>query len=280
MNFSWKDLAPLQLNPRLVVDFLTAFLREEIHDAGFQKVVLGLSGGVDSALAAYLAVRALGAQNVVGIKMPYAQSSPASLQDADQVAKELGIRVHLEPVTPMAESFLQIHRDAGTLRRGNLLARLRMIILYDYSQMLPALVLGTSNKSELMLGYGTIFGDLASAVNPLGDLYKTQVYQLAKFLELPPSILRKPPSADLVAGQTDESDLGYSYEELDAALLQLVERRRRPETLVAAGFPRALVEKVDRLVHRFQFKRQGPVIPKIQARTVGVDFHLCRDNGH
>ncbi len=273
-----QSVHPPTLNPELVTGILTAFIREEVANAGFSRLLLGLSGGVDSAVGAVLAARALGPEHVTGVKMPYRTSSPASLSDADLLAESLGIATRLEPVTPLVDAYLEQHPDANANRRGNLMARARMMTLYDLSQELDALVMGTSNKSELMLGYGTLFGDLASAINPLGDIYKTQLYRLAEWLEVPESIRQKPPSADLIEGQTDEDDLGWSYAELDSALFWLVDNRCKLEEALEQGLDEKLVKHVHDLISRTQFKRMGPLIPKLSTRTIGIDFHLNRDN--
>jgi NAD+ synthase len=271
-------LESLAVNPELVTGILTSFIREEVHNIGFKRVLLGLSGGIDSAVGAALAARALGPENVLGVKMPYRTSSPESITHADLLAESIGIATRLEPVTAMVDVYLEKHPEADDLRRGNLMARVRMLTLYDLSQEQEALVLGTSNKSELMLGYGTIFGDLASAINPLGDLYKTQINQLASWLDIPEEICRKAPSADLIEGQTDEQDLGWSYEELDCVMKVLVDNRMTIEEALKQGLEEKLVRHVYQLIGRTQFKRMGPLIPKLSTRTIGIDFHLNRDN--
>ncbi|MBL7033075.1 MAG: NAD+ synthase [Candidatus Delongbacteria bacterium] len=268
----------LAINPELVTGILTEFIREEVHNSGFERVLLGLSGGIDSAVSAALAVNALGAGQVTGVKMPYRTSSPDSAAHADLLAEKLGIPTLLEPVTAVVDAYLERHPDADELRRGNLMARARMLTLFDLSQQQQALVLGTSNKSELMLGYGTLFGDLASAINPLGDLYKTQLFQMAEWLGIPDEIRHKPPSADLVEGQTDEQDLGWSYDRLDCVLRVLVDNRCTIADALEQGLEEKLVRHVQDLISRTQFKRMGPLIPKLSTRTIGIDFHLNRDN--
>jgi len=271
-------LESLAINPQLVTGVLTSFIREEVHNTGFKRVLLGLSGGIDSAVGAALAARALGPENVLGVKMPYRTSSPESVTHADLLAESIGIATRLEPVTVMIDAYLEKHPEADALRRGNLMARMRMLTLYDLSQEQEALVLGTSNKSELMLGYGTLFGDLASAINPLGDLYKTQINQMARWLDVPQEICLKPPSADLIEGQTDEQDLGWKYEELDCVMKVLVDNRMTIEEALKQGLKEELVRHVHQLISRTQFKRMGPLIPKLSTRTIGIDFHLNRDN--
>jgi NAD+ synthase len=270
---------PLHLNPELTSSFLARFIREEVTKAGFSKVVLGLSGGIDSALAAALAVRALGPDNVHVICMPYKTSNPESLAHAKLCATALGLDLEVSEITPMADAYFERQPEISAHRKGNVMARQRMIILFDASAALPALVLGTSNKTELLLGYGTLHGDLASALNPLGDLYKTQVRQLSRHLGVPEPIIAKPPSADLYEGQTDEQDLGYTYEEVDRLLHVLVDERLADDQIVAMGFDAAMLESVKGRIRRNHFKRKPPILPKISARTLDKDFHYMRDWG-
>lgn len=272
--------APLPaLEAPTVERILTAFLREELRTAGLARAVLGLSGGIDSAVVAFLAARALGPANVTGVMMPAAESSADSLADAERVAEACGIGVRKVPIARMAAGYLDDRPDASAMRRGNVFARCRMIVLYDVSAELDALVLGTSNKTELLLGYGTLHGDLASALNPIGDLYKAQVRGLAAHLGVPESVRVKPPSADLWAGQTDEAELGATYEELDRLLLRLVDERVPPDRLVEEGFDAAFVRQVARRVRANQYKRRPPVIAKLSSRTIGPDFRYPRDSG-
>jgi NAD+ synthase len=258
---------------------LTKFLHNEITKAGFRRAVLGLSGGLDSALSCYLAAEALGPENVLALRLPYRSSSPESLAHAQQVIDELGVTAETIDITPMVDALEAATAGLSAHRKGNVMARLRMVAIYDRSAAWNGLVVGTSNKSELLLGYGTIFGDLASAVNPIGDLYKTQVRQLARYLGVPPAIIEKAPTADLVAGQTDEGDLGFTYETADQLLYLLVDERYSPEEAVTAGFEAGFVDQVLTLVRRSHYKRIPPVIPKISARTVGHDFRYLRDWG-
>ncbi len=267
----------LRLDPSLTVRILSGFIRTEVQRTGRSRVVLGLSGGIDSAVAAYLAVSALGPLSVVAIVMPYRSSSPDSVSDAESVIGALGILGEKVDISPLVDGFDRVSGKVSRLRLGNVMARARMMVLYDRSEQYGALVLGTSNKTELLLGYGTLWGDLASALNPLGDLYKTQVRAIAEHLGVPAPIRRKPPSADLWPRQSDEADLGFSYERVDRLLALLVDARLDREAAVAAGFDREMVDRVARLVVRSQFKRRPPIIAKVSTRTVGWDFRYPRD---
>jgi NAD+ synthase len=266
-----------QLNSELLERVLVAFIRDEVQRSGLSRAVLGLSGGVDSSLVACLAARALDPGNVTGFILPYRTSSPDSVADAELVARGTGIRTQRIEITPQIDAYLERYPDASALRRGNKMARERMSILYDQSAALGALVLGTSNKTELFLGYGTIYGDMASAINPIGDLYKTQVWALARALGVPQRIVEKHPTADLWAGQTDEAELGFTYAEVDELLHFMVERRYRHDELVALGFDVRFVERVAELVTRSQYKRRMPLIAKVSGRSIGHDFRYPRD---
>src|SRR5437879_5159387 len=271
---------PLAINGPLVRQILVRFLQNEVRKVGFEKVVLGLSGGVDSSLVATLAAEALGASNVRALIMPYRGSDPKSRRDALQVAGQLGID-HLEiDISPQIDAYFAHFPDADQKRRGNKMARERMSILYDQSWAWRALVIGTSNKTELLLGYGTIYGDMASAINPVGDLYKTQVWELAEAVGVPTSIVQKAPSADLWAGQSDETELGFQYRMIDRLLYYLVERRYSVEELKRVGFDEAFIEEIVRRVRENQYKRRLPVIAKLSSRTIDRDFRYPRDWGH
>lgn len=276
---------PADAPPELAIDLETAeallvdFVRRESRKAGFSRVVVGLSGGVDSATSAAIACRALGPRNVLSVLMPYRTSSRDSLSDGRRVSRLLRARSVTVEITPMVDAYFRRRRGASRLQRGNKMARERMAILYDLSAARDAMVLGTSNKTELLLGYGTIHGDMASGINPLGDLYKTQVRMLALHLGLPEAIVWKTPTADLWAGQADEKDLGYSYAAIDRLLVLLVDRRATPSEAVAAGFPRRMVERIIERIVGSQFKRRPPLIAKLSPRTVGIDFRYPRDWG-
>ncbi len=269
--------ADLRLDPRETLRILTGFVQSEVRRAGFERVVVGLSGGLDSSVAAYVAVEALGAAGVVGVLMPYRTSRLDSVRDAERVVAALGLVAEKIDITPVVDAFRASLERPGRRRLGNVMSRVRMTILYDRSMAHHALVLGTSNKTELLLGYGTLHGDLASAVNPLGDLYKTQIRQLAAYLGVPRAIRDKTPTADLWPGQSDEAELGVSYERLDRMLALLVDARVSERTLLREGYPRALVRRIVRMIVRSQYKRRLPVIAKLSTRSVGWDFRYPRD---
>src|SRR5690606_26315303 len=212
----------LTINTDLARQILTGFIHSEITRVGLSRAVIGLSGGLDSALSCFLAVEALGPENVLAVRMPYRTSSPQSLEHAQLVIDQLGVQSITVDITPMVEPLFERFPDVSPHRRGNVMARERMIILYDQSEAFGGLVVGTGNKTEILLGYTTLYGDSASALNPLGDLYKTQVRQLARAVGVPEVIIEKAPSADLIIGQTDEGDLGYTYAEVDKLLYLLV----------------------------------------------------------
>lgn len=270
----------LAINSQSTRRLLTGFIANEVRKVGFERIVLGLSGGIDSALSAFLAAEALGPDNVLAVMMPYHTSSAESLSDAQSVVDKLGIRCKTIEITAMADAFIT-HSGASTnKRKGNIMARTRMVVLYDQSEDFGALVLGTSNKTELLLGYGTLHGDMASALNPIGDLYKTQVWALSEAMGVPDSIVSKPPTADLWVGQTDEGELGFTYRQVDEVLFQLVDERYSEAELIAGGYEPEFVHKVARLIAGSQFKRALPVIAKVSARTLGREFRYPRDWGH
>jgi NAD+ synthase len=269
----------LRVDTGLLCQILTGFIWEEVTKIGLQKVVLGLSGGIDSALVAYLAAEALGAENVYAITMPYRTSNPESEAHARLVAERLGINYRVIEITPMVDAYFGLFPDADNMRRGNKMARERMTILYDHSAAHGALVLGTSNKTELLLGYGTLYGDMASALNPIGDIYKTQVWQLSEAMGVPAEIVSKKPSADLWAGQTDEQELGFTYRDVDELFYQMVDLRCNREELIARGFAPEFIDSVYSKVQNSHFKRRLPVIAKVSNRTIDRDFRYSRDWG-
>lgn len=270
-------MSELELHWEACCQVLQTGLAREVGRTGFSRVVLGLSGGVDSALVAYLAAATFGPEQVLALLMPYRSSAPDSLEHARLVVDELGIEGVVEDITPQIDAYFENHGEADRGRRGNKMARERMSILYDYSRSRGAMVLGTSNKTELLLGYSTIFGDSASAVNPIGDLYKTQVFELSRHLGVPEAIVEKAPSADLWVGQTDEDELGFRYEDVDLLLHHMVDQRQRREGLLGLGFSEELVDRVGELMRQSQYKRKMPVIIKLSNRTVDKDFLYPRD---
>ncbi len=269
--------------PKLDLDIvrrvLVEFIRNEVRKLGLNRVVLGLSGGIDSAVACVLAAEALGPESVFALCMPYRTSSPQSLADARLVADFADVELRTVSITPQIDAYFQGLPEATALERGNKMARERMAVLYDHSAREQALVLGTSNKTELLLGYGTIHGDMASALNPIGDLYKTQLRELAAFIGVPPAVIAKPPSADLWAGQTDEEEMGFSYADVDAVLCDLVDRRCPPTAVIERSGDAELVLRIEEMIRRSQFKRALPIIAKVSHRTVGRDFRYARDWG-
>jgi NAD+ synthase len=269
----------LTINTELTRQVLTGFIRSEVTRAGFSHAVINLSGGLDSSLSCYLAVEALGAENVLALCLPYKTSTADAGEHAKLVIDALGVQSLTIPITDMADGLISFYPDMDRIRQGNIMARMRMIVLYDQSQDFHALPVGTGNKTEILLGYTTLYGDSASAINPIGDLYKTQVRQLAKAIGVPQVILDKPPTADLWLGQTDEGELGFTYAEVDQLLFLLVDQRYRPEDCVEAGFPESFVRQVMEKVRRNQFKRVMPPIAKLSNRTVGYDFLYLRDWG-
>jgi NAD+ synthase len=269
----------LSLNAAMVRDLLVKFLRDETKNAGFHRGVIGLSGGVDSAVSAFLTAEALGKENTIAVVMPYRSSSPKSVEDARAVIDKLQIRSEVIDISAMVDAYCETRKVTDKVRRGNVMARMRMVALYDVSARERGLVVGTSNKTEIMVGYGTLFGDTASAINPLGDLYKTQVWQLAGELGIPRNIIEKTPTADLWEGQSDEDELGCTYARLDSLLFRLIDERRNDEELQKLGFEPEFVARVKGMIQKNQFKRRPPLIAKVSYRTVNVDFRYVRDWG-
>ena len=270
----------LDIQPQLVEDILERFLRVEAGKFGFKRAVLGLSGGIDSAVSCALAAKAFGPKNVLAVMMPYKTSNADSEGHARLVATKLGVESRKVDISKLVDGYFDTVDVADKVRRGNVMARARMIVLYDLSVEWRGLVIGTSNKTEILLGYSTQFGDAASALNPLGDLYKHQIYQLARHLQLPAAVVDKAPSADLYQGQTDEADLGFTYAEVDKLLELMVDQRYSADDLVAAGFEHEFVAKIARRIALNQYKRLPPVIAKLSERTVNHDFRYLRSWGH
>jgi len=262
---------PLEIDPALTEEWLATFLRDEITARGFQKGIVALSGGVDSSVTAYLAVRALGADNVIGLRLPYRASSPESLSHAQLVIDALGIEARTLDISAAVDGYLANEPEASATRRGNVMARARMIALFDLSARYAAIPLGTGNKTERLLGYFTWHADDSPPLNPLGDLYKTQVWALARYVGVPADIIDKPPTADLVSGQTDEGDLGISYAKADAILHWLL-HGYAPEELAARGFVREEVELVRRRLERTHWKRRLPTVAIMSSTAIGESW--------
>jgi NAD+ synthase len=283
---------PFELPEELRIDtdvarrVIAGFIRGQLRQAGFERAVLGLSGGIDSALVAYLVAEAIGAEQLLCLMLPYRTSSPASRADAEEVVARLGCASRLVDISPIVDGYFGTEVDgvgapgaggadalaASTLRRGNFMARARMMVLYDASVSWGGFVVGTGNKTESLIGYTTLFGDSACAFNPVGDLYKTQVRELSLAVGVPDTIVRKAPSADLWPGQTDETEAGFTYHELDRLLFWMIDRRRSTAELAALGFDEAVVARIERMVAGSEFKRQVPPVAKLGPRTAGVDY--------
>ncbi|MAT44800.1 MAG: NAD(+) synthetase [Anaerolineaceae bacterium] len=270
---------PLSINTDLAKKILTGFIHSELTRVGFTKAVVGLSGGIDSALSCVLAAEALGPENVLAVRMPYRLSSQDSLDDAQRVIDVTGVQSLTIEITDMVDPLINRFPEMDRLRQGNIMARTRMVVLFDQSAAFQGLVIGTSNKTEILLGYSTWYGDSACAINPIGDLYKAQVRQLSRAIGVPHEVIDKPPSADLWAGQTDEDELGFTYEAVDQLLYLLVDERYTAEECVEAGFSVDFVNSVVNRIRRNQFKRIMPPICKISNRTIGYDFLYLRDWG-
>jgi len=269
----------LSINTSLAREILSGFIKSEVTRAGFSRAIINLSGGLDSALSCALAVDALGAENVLALRLPYCKSSPDSLEHAQLMIDQFKAKSETIDITPMVDPLINRDSNITNVRKGNIMARARMIVLYDQSEVFKALPIGTSNKTEILLGYSTQWGDAASAVNPIGDLYKTQARQLSRAMNIPAPIIDKPPSADLWEGQTDEGELGFTYEEVDKLLYLLVDQRYSPQECLDAGFDEKFVNVVVKRIRRNQFKRMQPPIAKISNRTIGYDFLYLRDWG-
>ncbi len=266
MRSSWK----------LIETHLLEFLRDEVEKTGITKVVVGLSGGLDSAIVATLLQKVFG-NRVLAVMMPSQYSSKESLEDANRLIEKLKIDSEIHLIDKYLNIFNSQNPKASNIRIGNFSARIRMSILYDISARDNRLVIGTSNKSEILLGYGTIYGDLASAVNPIGDIYKSDLFSFAEYLDIPESIRKKPPSADLYQGQSDEKEMGYSYFEIDRVLKMFVEERLSRDTILEKVENRDLVDMVIDRIYNNQFKRKMPIVAKITDRTFGHDFLYPRD---
>jgi len=269
----------MKINEPFVEKVLTNFIKEELSKANYKKAILGLSGGLDSSVCASLATKALGSRNVIALILPYKKTFHQDVKDAQSFASLLQIQWKNIDISPMVEAYFSRFPTKNKITKGNKMARERMSILYDFSAREKALILGTSNKTELLLGYGTIHGDMACALNPLGDLYKTQIRQLGQYLGISEKILKKLPSAGLWPGQTDEGELGLTYAEVDEILFMMVDQMASKKEIINSGFKKEKVEKTIALIKKSEFKRKMPPIPKISARTIGLDFLYPYDWG-
>ncbi len=257
-------MVDLTINTDVAHQILVGFIKSEVTRVGYSRAVINLSGGLDSAIACVLAVDALGAENVFALRLPYRTSSPDSLEHAQLIIDEFKIKSETIDITQMVDPLIKRDPNMSNQRKGNIMARARMIALYDQTEVFKGLPIGTSNKTEILLGYSTLWGDMASAINPIGDLYKTQIRQLARAVNVPAPIIDKPPSADLWVGQTDEGELGFTYS---------------PQECVEEGFNEKFVTSVITRIRRNQFKRMMPPIAKLSNRTIGYDFLYLRDWG-
>ena len=271
----------LEIDAEIVHETVVEFVKTQMLKAGRKKAVFGLSGGLDSVVLAFVLTEALGSDNVLAAVLPYHTTCSKSLQDAKNVRDILGLQCVTMDITPMVNEcqrtlLAATGKEPDNVRLGNIMARQRMMLLYDLSAAIGGLVIGTSNKTELLLGYGTLHGDLAFAFDPLGDLYKTQVRSYARYLGVPENIVVKPPSADFWVGQTDEADLGFTYDDLDKLLYLMVDGRRSKQELLKIGFDRGFIDAVKARVRRNKFKAKMPVIAGLQKRGIGGDYRYWR----
>ena len=270
--------ARLALHPELAAAALEHFVRDAVDNAGARGVVVGLSGGVDSALSAALAARALGTARVHALFLPYRESDPRSRTDAEAVAAAFGLALRTIDITTQIDAYFDRDEPAADrVRRGNKMARERMSILFDQSKKLDSLVIGTSNKTEILLGYSTLFGDNASSFNPLGDLYKTQVRALARHVGVPEAVAGKPASADLWPGQSSEGELGFDYATADEILYLLFDQGLLGDEVVARGYDAAVVEAIVARERANRFKRRMMLIARLSGSAVNLDREIPRD---
>ena len=268
-------MTDLKIDEEIVVKKLIEFIDSQLAIRGFTKAILGLSGGLDSTVLAYITSRAIPKSNIYGIILPYGTQSLSAVLDAKEVVRDLGIQSIEHDIKPMIDSYFNNFTEVDWNRRGNKMARERMSILYDYSAYLKGLVLGTSNKTELLLGYGTLFGDMTGAIQPLGDLYKTQIKAIAVYLNIPKTIIDKPPSADFWSDQTDEKEIGFKYEDIDRLLFAMIDMRKNREELLSVGFSKDMIDSVDFLVKKSAFKRKLISIKRISSKNIDKDIFTC-----
>ena len=266
-----------EINHEIAEKVITLFIKDSIIKNNFRNGIIGVSGGLDSAVVLALMERALGAEHTFALIMPYKTSSPESLEHARLWCKMLNVPTEEIDISPAVDAYFDRFPTDNPVLIGNKCARERMSVLYDFSARKNALVVGTSNKSELLIGYSTLYGDSAAAFFPLGDLYKTQLFDFAKYLNVPKEIVEKVPSADLWKDQTDEAEIGVPYSDLDEVLYNLVDLRKKPEDVEKMGFKKEIIEKIIQKVMNSQHKRTMPPIVKIHPRTIGLDFRYLRD---
>ncbi len=267
----------LKIDCKMVEKVLVAFIKDSVIKNGFRNAIVGVSGGLDSAVVLALCRKALGNRHTFALLMPYRASAPESLRHGEQACAAFKVGSEVIDISPSVDAYFDRYPTASKLQLGNKCARERMSVLYDHSVRRKALVAGTSNKSELLVGYSTQFGDSAAAFQPIGDLYKTQVFELARHLGVPKDIIAKKPSADLWPGQTDEGEIGIPYKDLDVILHLMVDRRWDEGEIIERGYPLPLIRRIRAMMVNSQFKRTMPPIAKLHARTIGIDFRYLRD---
>jgi NAD+ synthase len=268
----------LKLNAELACSALAHFIRDAVESSGARGLVLGISGGVDSALAAALAARAVPAERIHCFFLPYRASDPRSAGDAAAVASTYGLTLRTIEITAQVDAYFDhAEPEADRVRRGNKMARERMSILFDQAKRTGSLVLGTSNKTEILLGYSTVFGDNASSLNPNGDLYKQQIWQLSEHLGVPAAVLEKQPSADLWPGQTSEGELGFDYRIADEILYLLFDLGLSSAEVVERGYPESIVLRIVALEKQNRFKRRLMLIARLSGSAVNLDREIPRD---
>jgi NAD+ synthase len=267
----------LRIRCDLVEKILVSSIRDSIYKNGFKNAIIGVSGGLDSAVVLALCRKALGARHTSALLLPYRVSAPESRLHGEMVCAKFKVPFEVIDISPSVDAYFDRFPAGNLLQIGNKCARERMSVLYDFSVRKKALVAGTSNKSEILVGYSTQFGDSAAAFLPIGDLYKTQVFELARHLGVPEEIIVKKPSADLWPGQTDEGEIGIPYEDLDIILHLLVDKRWDEGEIVERGYALPDIRRIKKMIVDSQFKRTMPPVAKLHARTVGIDFRYLRD---
>lgn len=271
----FQKLIDLKIDEELTVKKLIEFIDSQLAIRGYTRAIIGLSGGLDSTVLACITSKAIPKPNIYALILPYGTQSLSAILDAKEVTREFGIQSIEHDITPMIDSYFAQFAEVDWIRRGNKMARERMSILYDYSSYLKALVLGTSNKTELLLGYGTLYGDLAGSIQPLGDLYKTQVRAIGSYLNIPKRIIDKPPSADFWSDQTDEKEIGFKYDDIDRLLFAMIDLKKDREELIALGFSREIIDRVEVMMKKSTFKRRLISIPRISSKNIDKEIFTC-----